>query len=332
MRRPGGRLTECVSPGGANGHSTPAPCEPRTAQVPHRIAPGSGERGGCPLSATLCNRGAVPTIPLKTGRVQTPLPEGALNGVRAAHPSGPRLIHAQRLSGGVSAEDFRLEIETGGRSPESIVLRIHGDHHNGHPAALEFDILRTAAGLGLCAPRSLALDESRLFLSYPFLLLAHIGGETAFPALPLRDDQLPELFCFLRQDLEFDAQRARLAGMTPGRAADPAILLHGDFWPGNLLWQDEQIAGIPDWEDAARGHPLSDLACAALELRYVAGGEGAESFLRAYGCLRPMAPRPLADLCRRCGPAFHGRLGPAREAHMHATALSVIRKASALVN
>lgn len=124
----------------------------------------------------------MPTIPLKTGRVQTPLPEGALDGVLAAHLSGPRLIHAQRLSGGVSAEVFRLEIETGGRSPESIVLRIHGDHHNGHPAALEFDILRAAAGL--CAPRPLALDESRLLLSYLFLLLAHIGGETAFPASP----------------------------------------------------------------------------------------------------------------------------------------------------
>ena len=161
----------------------------------------------------------------------------------------------------------------------------------------------------------------------------HAAPVAGFPALPLRDDPLPELFCFLRQDAEFDAPRARLAGMTPGcGAAGPAILLHGDFWPGNLLWQDEQIAGIPDWEDAACGDPLSDVACIALELRYVAGGEGAESFLRAYGRLSPMAPRPLADLRRRCWPAFHGRLGPAREAHMRATALSVIREASALVN
>lgn len=160
----------------------------------------------------------------------------------------------------------------------------------------------------------------------------HAAPVAGFPALPLRDDPLPELFCFLRQDVEFDALRARLAGMTPARAAGPVILLHGDFWPGNLLWQDEQIAGIPDWEDAACGDPLSDVACIALELRYVAGGEGAESFLRAYGRLSPMPPRPLADLCRRCGPAFHGRLGPAREAHMRATALSVIREASALVN
>jgi len=264
-----------------------------------------------------------------------------LDGLLAAHLPGPRLIHAQRLSGGVSAEVFRLEIETGGRSPESIVLRIHGDHHNGHPAALEFDILRAAAGLSLCAPRPLALDESRLLLPHPFLLLAHIGGETAFraspavsrivpmaealariyaapvadfPAPPLRDDPLPELFRFLPQDAEFDALRARLAGMTPASAAGPATLRHGDFRPGNLLWQDEQIAGIPDWEDAACGEPLSDVACTALELKYVAGREGAESFLRAYDRLRPIAPpRPLADLCRRCGPAFHGRLGPARE-------------------
>jgi len=305
----------------------------------------------------------VATIPLKTGRVQMPLPEGALNGVLAAHLPGARLIHAQRLSGGVSAEVFRLEIETGGRSPESIVLRIHGDHHNGHPAALEFDILRAAAGLGLWAPRPLALDESRLLLPHPFLLLEHIGGETAFPAspadsrivrmaealtrihaapvagfpaLPLRDDPLPELFRFLPQDAEFDALRARLAGMTPARAAGPATLLHGDFWPGNLLWQVERIVGILDWEDAACGDPLSDVACAALELRYVAGREGAESFLRAYDRLRPIKPRRLAlwQICvAAAGQHSMGAWGlePAREAHMRATALSVIREASALV-
>ena len=33
----------------------------------------------------------------------------------------------------------------------------------------------------------------------------HAAPVAGFPALPLRDDPLPELFCFLRQDAEFDA-------------------------------------------------------------------------------------------------------------------------------
>ncbi len=303
------------------------------------------------------------TIPPKTGRVQTPLPEGALDSVLAAHLPGARLLQAHRLSGGVSADVYRLDIETAARAPESVVLRIHGDHHNGHPAGLEFDILRAAAGLGLCAPRALALDESRLHLPHPYLLLEHIGGETVaptnpddprivrmaealarvhaapvagLPALPARDDPLPELFGFLPQDTEFNALRAQLEGMAPVRCAGPATLLHGDFWPGNILWQDEQITGILDWEDAACGDPLSDVACTALELRYVAGREGAESFLRAYGRLRPIAPCRLAlwqIYVAAAGQHSMGAWGlePAREAHMRATALSVIREASALV-
>ncbi len=303
------------------------------------------------------------TIPLKTGRVQTPLPEGALDSVLAAHLPGARLLQAQRLYGGVSADVYRLDLETGGRAPASVVLRIHGDHHNGHPAVLEFDILRAAAGLGLCAPRALALDESRLHLPHPYLLLEHIGGETVaptnpddprivrmaealarvhaapvagLPALPVRDDPFPELFGFLPQDAEFGALRARLAGMAAARSDGPATLLHGDFWPGNLLWQDEHIVAILDWEDSALGDPLSDVACTALELRYVAGREGAESFLRAYGRLHPIAPRRLAlwqIYVAAAGQHSMGAWGlePAREAHMRATALSVIREASALV-
>lgn len=303
------------------------------------------------------------TIPLKIGRVQAPLPEGALDRVLAAHLPGARLLQAQRLSGGVSADVYRLDIETGGSAPESVVLRIHGDHHNGHPAALEFDILRAAAGLGLCAPRALALDESRLHLPHPYLLLEHISGETVaptnpddprivrmaetlarvhaapaagLPALPVRDDPFPELFGFLPQDAEFGALRTRLAGMAAARSDGPATLLHGDFWPGNLLWQDERIVGILDWEDSALGDPLSDVACAALELRYVAGREGAESFLRAYDRLRPIKPRRLAlwqIYVAAAGQHSMGAWGlePAREAHMRATALSVIREASALV-
>lgn len=303
------------------------------------------------------------TIPPKPGRVQTALPDGALQAVIAAHLPGAHLVDARRLSGGVSADVFRLDITTGDGAPQSIVLRIHGEYHNGHPAALEFEILRAASGLDLCVPRVMVLDESRSHVPHPYLLLEHIGGETAlltnpddrrivrmaealarihavpvadFPALPVRDDPLPELLGFLPPDAEFDALRARLTGMATARSAASATVLHGDFWPGNLLWQDEEIVGILDWEDAACGDPLSDVACTALELRYVAGRGGAEGFVRAYGRLRPIAPRRLALWQIYVAAAGQHSMGgwglePAREAHMRATALSVIREASLLV-
>jgi aminoglycoside phosphotransferase (APT) family kinase protein len=288
-------------------------------------------------------------------------PDNALKSVVAAHIPGARLIQASALSGGVSADVYRLDIEAADGAPRSIVLRAHGPHHNGHAAALEFEILNAVSDLGLCAPRPLALDESLVHVPYPFLLLHHIEGKTEFPTrpddmrivrmaqtlahihavpitnlpkLPMRVDPTPELFDYLPQGTEFEELRARLSDIDYARSPDSAALLHGDFWPGNLLWKDQDLVGILDWEDAALGDPLSDVACTALELRYVAGFDGAESFLRAYARLRPIDMRRFALwqlFVAAAAQHFMGSWGLEvdREAHMRATALSVIGEASA---
>ena len=67
-----------------------------------------------------------------------------------------------------------------------------------------------------------------------------------------------------------------------GYRTEHRCLLHGDFWPGNVLWRHGDVAAIIDWEDAAVGDPLSDLACARLELACAAGNELAEQFTTAY--------------------------------------------------
>lgn len=272
-------------------------------------------------------------------------------------------MQAVPLSGGVSADVYRLEIVVAGGAPRSVVLRVHGPNHNGHPAGLEFDLLRAVTGLGLCAPRALALDKSLAHIPHPFLILDHIDGETvvpmsssdirivrmaetlahihsmpitSLPTLPMRNDPVPEILDYLPGEVEFYGLRQRLLKMeTTGYGGSPA-LLHGDFWPGNLLWKDQHLVGILDWEDAACGDPLSDVACAALELRYVAGADGAESFLLAYNSLRPFERDRLAlwqIYVAAAAQRFMGAWGlnPERESHMRATALSVIREASALV-
>ena len=56
--------------------------------------------------------------------------------------------------------------------------------------------------------------------------------------------------------------------------------LHGDFWPGNVLWKEKEIVGLLDWEYAAMGDPVSDIAVASLELRYGLGEDGMTKFRR----------------------------------------------------
>ena len=64
-----------------------------------------------------------------------------------------------------------------------------------------------------------------------------------------------------------------------------SVLLHGDFWPGNILWREGQIVGMIDWEDAALGDPLADVANTRLELLWAFGVEAMWSFTHHYQSL-----------------------------------------------
>jgi aminoglycoside phosphotransferase (APT) family kinase protein len=59
------------------------------------------------------------------------------------------------------------------------------------------------------------------------------------------------------------ADLADLAGLHDRLAGHraPLSVVHGDFWPGNLLVGDGQVLGVIDWENAClKGTPAQDLA------------------------------------------------------------------------
>jgi aminoglycoside phosphotransferase (APT) family kinase protein len=63
--------------------------------------------------------------------------------------------------------------------------------------------------------------------------------------------------------------------------AEP-VFLHGDVWPGNLLWTGDQCVGVIDWKEACVGHPGRDLA----NLRHFAalhhGSDGARLVVEGW--------------------------------------------------
>jgi len=67
-----------------------------------------------------------------------------------------------------------------------------------------------------------------------------------------------------------------------------SVLLHGDYWPSNTIWQDERLAAIIDWEDAAIGDPLADLANSRLEILWAGGFDAMTSYTQQYHTLRPI--------------------------------------------
>jgi aminoglycoside phosphotransferase (APT) family kinase protein len=91
---------------------------------------------------------------------------------------------------------------------------------------------------------------------------------------------------------------AVLAKGPPGKG-NGLRLLHGDFWAGNLLWREGALVGVVDWEDAALGEPLLDLAQARVELVWLFGVEGAARFTNYYqqGVDLDFTNLPYWDLC-----------------------------------
>ncbi|MCA9973725.1 MAG: phosphotransferase, partial [Anaerolineales bacterium] len=99
-------------------------------------------------------------------------------------------------------------------------------------------------------------------------------------------------------DLDPAPLRAALAAAAP-RRPNPPTLLHGDFWPGNVLWHNGRLAAIIDWEDAARGDPLIDLARSRSEIAWILGPAALDAFTRHYLALAAIhtADLPYWDLC-----------------------------------
>jgi aminoglycoside phosphotransferase (APT) family kinase protein len=68
----------------------------------------------------------------------------------------------------------------------------------------------------------------------------------------------------------------------PAIQADLPVLLHIDYWSGNILWHENQISAVIDWEEAAYGDPAVDLAYARLNMIFMGLPEAANEFLQIY--------------------------------------------------
>jgi aminoglycoside phosphotransferase (APT) family kinase protein len=246
---------------------------------------------------------------------------------------GCRLVRAWRLVGGASAESTALEIEgpDGGRFRR--VVRRHGEGDravNPDVAQDEFALLQILAAERFPVPAPRGHDASGAILPTPYILTDFVDGTSEVPAdgrvaaIDRMAEELTRLHRFGPADprlaflLRRDALSRREIAQERAAATDrdwetrvrtalaphwplpqgESVLLHGDFWPGNLLWQGDRLAAVIDWEDACFGDPLVDLGPARLELLWAWGGTAKERFTDRYAALtgRPLDRLPLYDL------------------------------------
>lgn len=261
-----------------------------------------------------------------------------------------RLLGATTLEGGISATVLALDVTAGGQS-RRLVLRRHGPNDlawNPRVATHEFRLLRALCAAGQPVPEPLLLDTACDLLPTPYLLQTFIAGDGALPddPGPALAECLAAIHALPVTGLEFLSRRAdQVAQLLAAPLADPALerirqavrarwpgpavaerLQHGDFWPGNVIWDRGRIAAMIDWEDAALGDALADLGHARIELLWSHGPAVVASFTRRYCALTGAAEADLAlwDLVALLDklPRLGGwGLPPAQEAAMLAAGL-----------
>ena len=281
--------------------------------------------------------------------------------VVATLAAGAQLVAMTPLTGGVSANTYVLDASNIGGIPARWVLREHGASHSGHSAKTEFALLKTLHQQGLRVPEPMLCDVSHALSAYDFIVMSYIEGSSTIPAesldhciaamaeqlwnihclpievlpnLPTRLNPVPEVFDYLPIGSEWSQLHAQMRTLKGTGYQGRPCLLHGDYWPQNLLWQHGQISGILDWEDAAIGDPLSDVAQASVELRYLFGPAGMEKFITAYETFAPVDSQRLAlwqVYVAAAAQHFMGDWGLeiSRENHMRRVALASIRDAAA---
>jgi aminoglycoside phosphotransferase (APT) family kinase protein len=219
------------------------------------------------------------------------------------------------LRGGISSRMTVLEMMFPDGGTQRMVLRQPDGALRGNPraAANEFLLLQRLRAAGLPTPAPQLLDESTELFPAPYLVIEYIDGapelsppnvlqpmtqfasrlvvihrvEPARAGLAFLPTYTPR---FIHQrDARYPDDSLRAAHIRdvltrawPSRSRNRLVLLHGDYWPGNVLWKDGRIVGVVDWEEACVGEPIVDLAIARLDMLWAFGIERMHEFTNDY--------------------------------------------------
>lgn len=197
--------------------------------------------------------------------------------------------------------------------------KVFGDYDRGEKARREFNTFRLLNQYKIPAPEALFLDEKGDVLGIPGIVTRFVDGKLIMdthPSDPLnwarklartlaRIHSIPcgkvELSYLLDGNAEvawvvkFDSpppyMQAYLGGVEiwqlmcdqyPKLETDTPVLLHIDYWTGNILWHENEISAVIDWEEAAYGDPAVDVAYARMNILLMGLPDAADEFLRVY--------------------------------------------------
>ena len=212
-----------------------------------------------------------------------------------------------------------LRIEHNGRTSEAVLKTANSYNRAGF--ATEIAALRLAEERRIPAPRILGC-----YGDAPAVLESVVPGRSTIPVEPTPErlrvmgelaaalyaipaEPMSHLPVRTRPIAAADFARDRRLGTDPTtpllQAADErvavlpvpagkAVLVHGDLWQGNLLWQGDTFTGIIDWDMAGVGHNGIDLSSLRLDAALMFGHDAAEHVLAGWQSATGERPGDLA--------------------------------------
>lgn len=252
-------------------------------------------------------------------RADLPLEE-AIHVLLEEIAPGSVLMAIKPMAGSYSNFTHLVEARSSDGSISRFVVRryrVFGSYDRGEKARREFKTFELLQRAGIPAPEPLLLDERGTMLGSPGIVTSHVAGaQIESPSDPVRWaralatmlarihsvpcdsettsfllDADSEATWFLRAGTVPDYMSAHPDGAAVWHAAHDLFprlhavqptLVHIDYWPGNILWEQGQIRAVVDWEEAAYGDPGIDVAYCRMEMVLSGMGHVADEFLSTY--------------------------------------------------
>lgn len=222
-------------------------------------------------------------------------------------------VSVKSLNGGLSAQTIVVEIQSLLGERKKLVIRRPPPwslKKNPLAASTEYSLLNKLFLLGLKVPKPIFLDQEGAFFGTPSLAVAYEDGATNFSPQNMSETlaqmaaELAKINKVTANDLtgvsiikdtqifprktEIDYSASEIIALNyleqnwPIKSEKKAVLVHGDFWPGNLVWKNEKLKLVIDWEAAGLGDPLMDLAVSRLDVLWLYGKKAMDEFTEIY--------------------------------------------------
>lgn len=242
-----------------------------------------------------------------------------LAAVAEAVAPGSSIASVRRLEGGLGNGMHILELTNPVNQSQRIVLRRYtGDRDSPSiDALLEWRVLKLLQELGIAAPEPLFLDADGSVVGSPSIVISFVDGKPVMRTSDVPDwaRQVAKSLWKLHSvdlgqvDASFLGQPMIIAETAAARCADgerfrvhplgqrlrdaaleeitdaspvDTTIVHGDSWPGNILWRAGKLLAFVDWNEVVLSDPAIDVGYMWMDLMLIGEDEAAEEFTGQY--------------------------------------------------